>query len=117
VRRDSRAKEQVGLEGAVQRTRELLDDVQRDLFDRALSFREANTHTVDDYEDFKRIMRDQRGFIRAYWCGLAECEGRIKEETRATIRVVPEDAERDGPGRCLACGQESPRRALFAQAY
>ena len=63
------------------------------LWKRARAFREANTHDAEDYETFKRIMQEQRGFIRAYWCGSAECEARIKEETRATIRVIPEDAE------------------------
>jgi prolyl-tRNA synthetase len=72
---------------------------------------------VQEYDDFKTVMRDQRGFIRAYWCGSAECEARIKEETRATIRVIPEDAEADGPGVCICDGRPATARALFAQAY
>jgi prolyl-tRNA synthetase len=62
-------------------------------------------------------MQDQRGFIRAYWCGSSECEARIKEETRATIRVIPEDAEAAGPGRCILDDQPSRKQALFAQSY
>jgi prolyl-tRNA synthetase len=62
-------------------------------------------------------MREQRGFIRAYWCGSADCEGRIKEETRATIRVIPEDAETAGPGRCILDGTPAAQQALFAQSY
>jgi prolyl-tRNA synthetase len=117
VRRDSRAKEQVGLDGAVERIGVLLGEVQQALFDRAAAFRDANTHTADDYATFKRIMQEQRGFISAYWCGSDECEGRIKEETRATIRVIPEDAEADGPGACVFDGRPAQGRALFAQSY
>jgi prolyl-tRNA synthetase len=117
VQRDTRAKEQVKLAGVPTRTTELLVDLQKALFDRSAAFREANTHVADDYATFKRIMQDQRGFIRAYWCGSAECEARIKEETRATIRVVPEDAEAAGPGRCILDGQPASKQALFAQSY
>jgi prolyl-tRNA synthetase len=117
VRRDSRARELVNLEGAGDRVSELVATVQAALFDRALAFQKANTHVVDDYATFKQIMQEQRGFIRAYWCGSAECEGRIKEETRATIRVIPEDAEADGAGRCICDGEPARGRALFAQSY
>jgi prolyl-tRNA synthetase len=117
VRRDSRAKESVGLSAAPQRVAEVLTSVQQALFERARAFVAANTHVADDYDTFKRIMQEQRGFLRAYWCGSADCEGRIKEETRATIRVIPEDAEADGPGRCISDGQPATKRALFAQSY
>ena len=62
-------------------------------------------------------MQDQRGFIRAYWCGSAECEARIKEETRATIRVIPEDAAAAGLGLCIFDRQPARIQALFAQSY
>jgi prolyl-tRNA synthetase len=117
VRRDTRAKEQVALEGVVARARELLDAVQRALFDRAQQFVRDNTQAAEDYDTFKRIMQEQRGFIRAYWCGSPECEARVKEATRATIRVIPEDAEANGPGRCICDGQPAARQALFAQSY
>jgi prolyl-tRNA synthetase len=117
VRRDSRAKEQVNVEGAAARIRELLDQIQADLFARAAAFRDENTHVVEDYATFKQIMQDQRGFIRAFWCGSTDCETRIKEETRATIRVIPEDAEANGSGVCVYCGQPATRQVLFAQSY
>jgi prolyl-tRNA synthetase len=117
VRRDTRAKEQVSVVGAADRAVTLLVEVQDALFERARAFREENTHVAEDYATFKQIMQDQRGFIRAYWCGSAECEARIKDETRATIRVIPEDAEADGSGVCVYCGKPASRRALFAQAY
>jgi prolyl-tRNA synthetase len=94
-----------------------LTDVQASLFERALTFQQANTHVVDTYDELKAVMQDQRGFVRAYWCGSADCEGRIKEETRATIRVIPEDAAADGPGVCIYDGRPAGVRVLFAQAY
>jgi prolyl-tRNA synthetase len=117
VRRDSRAKEQVNVEGAAARISELLDQIQADLFQRARAFRQENTHVAEDYATFKQIMQDQRGFIRAFWCGSTDCEARIKDETRATIRVIPEDAEAAGSGVCVYCGQPATRQALFAQSY
>ncbi len=117
VRRDTRAKEQVKLAGAAARISELLVEIQQALFDRSAAFRTANTHVVEDYATFKQVMQEQRGFIRAYWCGSAECEARIKEETRATIRVIPEDAEAAGPGTCVLDGAPATRQALFAQSY
>jgi prolyl-tRNA synthetase len=117
VRRDTREKEKVSVEGAVERIGDLLDSVQLGLFERAKSFVEANTHTVDSYDDFKSVMANQRGFLRAYWCGSAECEQRIKDETRATIRVISESSADDKPGQCISDGRPAARRALFAQSY
>jgi prolyl-tRNA synthetase len=117
VRRDTRAKEQVSVEGVAERLPELLVEVQRTMFERARQFREDNTVDARDYAEFKDAMATRRGFIRAYWCGAAECEQRIKEETRATIRVIPEDAEAAGPGACVYDGRPATQRALFAQSY
>ena len=118
VRRDTRDKEQLGIGGVVERVGELLVDVQRSLFDRARRFREDNTTTVQDYASFKEVMDTRRGFIRAFWCGSAECEQRIKEETRATIRVIPEDVQADGAGgACVYDGRPAEQMAVFAQAY
>jgi len=91
--------------------------VQRAMFDRARQFRDDNTLVANDYAEFKDAMATRRGFIRAYWCGSSECEQRIKEDTRATIRVIPEDAEADGPGTCVYDGRPATQRALFAQSY
>jgi prolyl-tRNA synthetase len=122
VRRDSRAKESVPVEGAAARIAALLEEVQTGLRARATQFVADNTHTVSTYDDFKRVMAEQRGFIRAFWCGSSACEQRIKEETRATIRVIPEDAEAFGSGPCILCGAEAgdetaSKQALFAQSY
>ena len=117
VRRDSRAKQSVPVEGAATRIAELLEEVQTGLRARATQFVADNTHSVTTYDDFKRVMAEQRGFIRAFWCGSSACEQRIKEETRATIRVIPEDAEAFGSGPCVGCGETASRQALFAQSY
>jgi prolyl-tRNA synthetase len=116
VRRDNRDKEKVSVEGAVDRIQDLLIEVQQGLLDRARTFAQANTRSADSYDEFKEIMSTQRGFISAHWCGSAECEQRIKEETRATIRVIPEDGD-DRPGQCISDSRPSSRRALFAQSY
>ena len=117
VRRDTRDRDQVGLSAAPERVQQLLRDVQLGLFERARAFREANTHVVDDYESFKDVMQERRGFVRAYWCGSTDCETRIKDETRATVRVIPEDAEADGPSVCVYDGRPATARVLFAQSY
>jgi prolyl-tRNA synthetase len=116
VRRDTREKQGVALGALPETLTTLLATIQADLFRRAVEFREANTHTVDDYDTFKRQLETRPGFLRARWCGRGECEARIKEETRATIRNLPLD-ETDDAGPCLACGSPAPRRALFARAY
>jgi len=117
ARRDKPGKEgktfvpQAGIELAVDK---LLDEIQRALFDRALAMREANTFEPKDYEEFKGAV--ERGFARAYWCGNAECEGKIKEQTKATMRCIPLE-QAGGPGACIFCGQGAKERAIFARAY
>jgi prolyl-tRNA synthetase len=117
VRRDTRAKESVDLDAAATRVPTLLVDIQQALFDRARQFQIDHTHVVATYAEFKTVMAEQRGFIRAFWCGADACEKAIKDETRATIRVIPEDAAADGHGPCIFCGTDTDRRALFAQSY
>ncbi len=117
VRRDSGEKTPVPVEEASGRVGELLTDIQDSLFRRALSFRKENTHRVEDYQEFRRIMEGEGGFIESGWCGEAACEARIKEETKATIRVLPLGREEDPAGRCVLCGKEARALALFAKAY
>jgi len=118
VRRDTRAKESVALASLKDRVTILLDEIQKGLFDQALRFREDNTRNASSYEEFKSIMENERGFIRAVWCGNEACEDKIKEETQATIRVLPlepESAEADGV--CVCCGEPGRTPAFFAKAY
>ncbi|MGQ9800943.1 MAG: proline--tRNA ligase [Candidatus Saccharicenans sp.] len=117
VRRDLQEKTALEMNGIEARVEEMLAVIQKNLFERALSFQKENTREVENYEDFKKTIEDKRGFIRAFWCGREECEARIKEETMATIRVLPLEQEEKQPGRCICCGQEARTVAYFARAY
>ncbi|MFQ6001137.1 MAG: proline--tRNA ligase [Anaerolineae bacterium] len=115
VRRDTGEKSITPLEGLKERIEAFLEEVQKSLYSRALAFREENSYQVDDYEEFKRILEGPGGFLWAHWCGSAECEAKIKEETRATIRAIPfQEQERD---KCIRCGETSVQRVVFAKAY
>jgi prolyl-tRNA synthetase len=116
VRRDTRQKETVPLSGLQARVGELLAAIQRDLLERARRFLADNTRRVAGYDEFKQVMADTRGFLVAPWCGDAECEARIKQETKATVRVIPLDAP-PGAGACVRCGRPAAFQAYFAQAY
>ena len=121
ARRDRPGKEgksfvaQQGIAAAVQTA---LDEIQKALLQRALEFRNANTAEVADYEDFKKAV--EKGFALAWWCGSGDCEAKIKEETKATMRCIPMDQASDqtgGSGNCVYCGQAAKDRAIFAKAY
>ncbi|HHN47393.1 MAG TPA: proline--tRNA ligase [Bacteroidales bacterium] len=94
----------------------LLDNIQENLFQKALSFREDNTHKADTWEEFCDVLDYKAGFISAHWDGTAETEQRIKDETKATIRVIPLDAKPE-PGKCVFSGKPSEKRVIFARAY
>jgi prolyl-tRNA synthetase len=115
VRRDTRAKAFVPLPELLSTAGQLLDTLQADLLDRARRFRDENTARVTSYDEFKEIMASKRGFLVAGWCGDAECEARIKEETKATIRVIP--LGNPESGSCIRCDRPSPENVHFAQAY
>jgi prolyl-tRNA synthetase len=116
VRRDTREKQDLPTAGLADRLSALLDEIQHSMFNRALEFRAANTHPVESLDAFKVLLDERGGFLRAHWCGSAECEARIKEESGATIRCLPLDEPLE-PGPCIVCGANSERRALFARAY
>ncbi|MBF0276493.1 MAG: proline--tRNA ligase [SAR324 cluster bacterium] len=116
VRRDNREKQSVPIESIAQSVITILDDIQTSLYRKALAFREENTRTVTDYEEFKQIIQEKGGFIRAHWNGSAEVESKIKEETKATIRCIPlEDDPK--PGSCIVTGEASAQEVIFAIAY
>jgi prolyl-tRNA synthetase len=94
----------------------LLEEIQENLYQKALKHREENTHKVDSYEEFKKLLDDKGGFILAHWDGTPETEERIKEETKATIRCIPLDREEES-GVCMVTGKPSKGRVLFARAY
>jgi prolyl-tRNA synthetase len=116
VRRDTREKAFVPLAGVEGDIRSRLDAIQRDLLERARRFVAEHTTHASSWDEFKRVMADQRGFIVAGWCGDAACEAKVKEETKATIRVIPIEGEARA-GACVRCGNASEREVYFAQAY
>jgi len=118
VRRDVQIKESVPITELTSRVKEILREIQAALFDQALRFQKENTRTVSDYDEFKEVIESQRGFIRSWWCGDESCEDRIKEETMATVRVIPlEKNEEEAAGDCIYCRKKGRELALFARAY
>ena len=91
-----------------------LVEIQKALLDRARAFRDANTKEPKNYDEFKAAV--ETGFASAYWCGKEQCETKIKEETKATVRCIPLD-QSAGPGTCILCGQHSAEKGIFARAY
>ncbi|GBC76507.1 Proline--tRNA ligase [bacterium HR07] len=118
ARRDTKEKLFVSQDQLAERVPVLLEEIQKNLFERAKKFREENTVELNDYEKFKEFMEGEgsRGFVRAYWCGARECEAQIKEETKATTRCIPFEQPKQ-PGRCIRCGREAKEQAIFAKAY
>lgn len=114
-RRDKKEKFTIPLGSVLKEVGEMLDNMQKDLFQRARDFREANTFVVDDFQEF-RERNEENGFYRIHWCGMAKCEEKIKEETKATIRCIPLDAVEE-KGRCIVCGAASSKRVLAGRAY
>lgn len=118
VRRDNQKKEFLGLDSLEKKIPEILEAIQKSLFEEALKFQVENTQQIKNYEDFKEIIESKRGFIRAHWCGDEACEDRIKEETMATIRVIPLDQDlQASEGKCLLCQKKANVLAYFARAY
>jgi prolyl-tRNA synthetase len=116
VRRDTREKAFVPLAGLPAAVKERLETFQADLLARARKFVADNTTRVSGYDEFKQVMAERRGFLVAGWCEDAACEAAIKQETKATVRVIPIEGEA-APSACVRCGKPSPREVYFAQAY
>ncbi|WP_116108598.1 proline--tRNA ligase [Lewinella sp. IMCC34191] len=117
ARRDEKSKESKPLEGIVDYVANLLDEIQQNLFDRAVKFREAHSTHVDTFEEFQEVIdRDIPGFIYAHWDGTTETELKIKELTKATIRCIPQDQPEEA-GKCVLTGKPSKGRVVFAKAY
>jgi len=114
VRRDTRAKEFVPLAGTAARLAEILDTMLKELLEKARVFVAANTTRVKTWDEFKQVMADKRGFIVAGWNGDAAIEAKIKEETKATIRVIP--MGEPIAAECVYTGQKG-HEVVFAQAY
>lgn len=116
ARRDTLSKENVQVEGLADRIKGLLTQIQDDLFNKALDFRNSHITEVDNFDDFTTILESKTGFISAHWDGTAETEEKIKELTKATIRCIPLDRKNEA-GSCVFTGKPSAGRVLFAKAY
>jgi prolyl-tRNA synthetase len=116
ARRDTLTKEIVDMSDLVSKVDTLLQTIQKELFSKALNFRDSHTTEVDDFETFKKVLETKTGFISAHWDGTAETELKIKELTKATIRCIPSDGKNE-EGKCVYTGKPSSRRVLFAKAY
>ena len=116
ARRDVRDKKLVPLDEIADHVMSLLQQIQRDLYKRALDFREANTRKAKSYGAFKEILEQEGGFIRAHWNGTREVEDLIKNETKATIRCIPLNDQPEA-GKCILTGEHSKQEVIFAIAY
>ncbi|MBQ0114342.1 MAG: proline--tRNA ligase [Bacteroidales bacterium] len=115
MRRDTLEKQSVALNGVEEYVAKLLEEIQQNIFNKALRHREKMTYKVDTWDEFKQQI-EKGGFILAHWDGTTETEEKIKEETKATIRCIPMDGE-DEPGKCIYTGKPSARRVIFARNY
>lgn len=115
MRRDKLEKSTEKLDGIALFVKDLLDDIQTNIFNKALAHRESKTIQVDSYDEFKEKI-EEGGFILAHWDGTPETEEKIKEETKATIRCIPLDGDKT-PGICMVTGKPSAQRVIFARSY
>ena len=116
VRRDTREKIIVGIANITNEISNILDLVQTELFKTALKFQQSNTFQIEEYNQFKQYMEEKEGFLSSHWCGSAECETKIKDDTKATIRNIPFNRNEE-KGKCIVCGNDSNGRVIFAKAY
>ena len=115
MRRDTLEKQTVEFAGIENYVKNLLEEIQTNIFNKALKHRESMTTTVETYDEFKEQI-EKGGFILAHWDGTPETEEKIKEETKATIRCIPLDGDKT-PGRCMVTGRPSAQRVVFARNY
>ncbi len=116
ARRDTLEKETVPMDEVVPKIEFLLEEIQKNIFSKALDYRKEHITLVDTYEEFKNVLETKGGFVSAHWDGTSETEDRIKDETKATIRCIPLEAIEES-GTCILTGKPSLKRVLFAKAY
>ncbi len=116
ARRDTLEKESVSAAEIVGKVEALLEDIQRNVYQKAIDYRAEHITRVDSYEEFKKVIEEKGGFVSAHWDGTPETEDKIKEETKATIRCIPLHEEQE-EGTCMVTGKPSLQRVLFAKAY
>lgn len=116
ARRDTKEKQQVSFEGLPATIKNLLDEIQDNIYNRALAFRNENIREADSWEEFVKLLDEKAGFLSAHWDGTGETEDKIKELTKATIRCIPVNNKMEN-GACILTGKPSTQRVLFARAY
>ena len=116
ARRDTLTKESISKDDVVSIVVDLMDEIQKNLYNKADSFRTEKTSEVMTYDEFKEVLNTKGGFILAHWDGTAETEELIKNETKATIRCIPLDTKQE-KGTCMVSGKSSNQKVLFAKAY
>jgi prolyl-tRNA synthetase len=116
ARRDTKEKTSVPVEGVAQYIQDLLENIQQNLYNRALAYREEHITAVNSWEEFKAVLEQKGGFVSAHWDGTPETEEKIKDETKATIRCIPLNNIQES-GSCIYSGKPSSQRVLFALAY
>ena len=116
ARRDTKEKSTVSFDGLAVYIQQLLEDIQQQIFNKALAFRNENIREVNNWDEFVEILDTKAGFVSAHWDGTSETEDKIKEQTKATIRCIPLDNKQED-GKCILTGNPSTQRVLFARAY
>ncbi|PCH69357.1 MAG: proline--tRNA ligase [Bacteroidetes bacterium] len=116
ARRDIKEKQTIPVEKLDEHIPSLLDDIQSSIFNKAKKFREDNTHYVDTFDEFKNTIESKGGFVMAHWDGTEETEEKIKQETKATVRCILLNGQKE-EGKCVYTGNKSTQRVVFAKAY
>ena len=116
VRRDTHEKTTVALSQLDVKVGELLDEIQKHLFEKAKAHRDAHTYTATTFEEFEKTVNEKPGFIKAMWCGCQECEDKIKELTGATSRCMPFKQEQISD-KCVCCGKPATKMVYWGRAY
>ena len=116
ARRDTKEKQSVSMDGLADRIVQLLADIQQNIYNKALAYRDSHITPVNTWDEFVSTLNEKGGFISAFWDGTAETEDAIKEKTKATIRCIPLDSKEE-EGVCVFSGKPAKQRVLFAQAY
>jgi len=116
ARRDTREKKSYSMDGLTEKIKDLLEDIQQNMFNKAKTYRDAHISNANTWDEFVRLLEEKGGFVSAHWDGTTETEAAIKEKTKATIRCIPLHNPQE-TGKCILTGKPSKERVLFAQAY
>jgi prolyl-tRNA synthetase len=116
ARRDLKVKETIQMERLEARIDELIADIHKTIYQKAFNYREQHTSSADSFDEFREILDVKGGFVYAHWDGTPETEALIKDKTKATIRLIPLEKEKE-EGKCILSGKPSEQRVVFAKAY